>query len=215
LTIVDSISAGASTHDADITSDGAIVVATNMSDVITMIYTDVDSVRPVSIDPDSTYAVTRQKYMPYGLTIDHKDSLAYIACLHHHEIHAQVRILDLAQRRIVDSIYLPIDHFHVADPSGATLVELSPDDAFLYVTTQWDNTILVVRLATRTVFEFPVEVGRTFGVTATDDGSRVYVTAAGVQNRPGRVYILDGHTHDLIDSIDVGRNPFGLRWRPL
>lgn len=216
LAIIDSISAGASTHDVDITSDGAIVVATNMSDIITMIYTDADTMYPVSIDPDSTYAITRQKYMPYGLTIDHKDSLAYIACLDHHEVLAQVRVLDLALRQIVDSIYLPIDHIvHYGDPSGPTLVELSPDDAFLYVTTQWDNTIQIIRLATRTIVEIPVEVGRTFGVTATDDGSRVYVTAAGATNATGRVYILDGETHDLIDSLDVGRNPFGIRWRPL
>lgn len=215
LAIIDSISAGASTHDVDMTSDGALVVATNMSDVITMIYTDADTVHPVSIDPDSTYAITRQKYMPYGLTIDHKDSLAYIACLDHHEVHAQVRVLDLALRQIVDSIYLPIDHIvDYGDPSGPTLVELSPDDAYLYVTTQWDNTIQIVRLATRTVVELPVEVGRTFGVTATDDGSRVYFTAAGATNATGRVYVLDGKTHQLIDSLNVGRNPFGIRWRP-
>ncbi len=217
LTIVDSISAGASTHDADITSDGSLVVATNMSDIITMIYTDADTVHQVSIDPDSIYAVTRQKYMPYGLTIDHKDSLAYIACLDHHEVLAQVRVLDLALRQIVDSFYLPIDHIvHYGDPSGPTLVELSPDDAYLYITTQFDNTIQVLRLATRTVQEIPVEVGRTFGVSCTDDGSRVYITAAGVvPTQQGRVYILDGTTHDLIDSLDVGKNPFGLRWRPL
>jgi YVTN family beta-propeller protein len=216
LSIVDSISAGASTHDVDITSDGSIVVATNMSDVITMIYTDADTVHPVSIDPDSVYAVTRQKYMPYGLTIDHRDSLAYIACLDHHEVHAQVRVLDLALRQIVDSFYLPIDHIAAhGDPAGPTLVELSPDDAYLYVTTQWDNSIIILRLATRTVFEYPVEVGRTFGVTATDDGSRVYVTAAGVQNDFGRVYVIDGKTRNLIDSLNVGRNPFGIRWRPL
>lgn len=215
LVIIDSISAGASTHDADITSDGKLVVATNMSDMISMIYTDADSVHPVSIDPDSTYAYTRRKYGPYGLTIDHKDSLAYIACLHHHEAHAQVRVLDLAQRTIVDSIYLPINFDHVADPAGPTLVALSPDDAYLYVTTQWDNSIIIVRLATRTVIEYPVETGRTFGVTVTDDGSRVYVAASNIQNSIGRIYVLDGKTFELIDSLDVGRNPNGIRWRPL
>jgi DNA-binding beta-propeller fold protein YncE len=215
LTIVDSISAGASTHDADITSDGSLVVATNMSDIITMIYTDADTVVQVNIDPDSTYALTRRKYGPYGLVIDHKDSLAYIACLHHHEVNAQVRVLDLAAQKIVDSIYLPINFDHVDDPAGPTLVELSPDDAYLYVTTQWDNSVIIVRLATRTVVEYPVAVGRTFGVTATSDGSRVYIAAANVQNQNGRIYVLDGHSFDLIDSLDVGRNPFGIRWRPL
>lgn len=216
LTIVDSMSAGASTHDVDITTDGSIVVATNMSDLITMIYTDADSVFQVSIDPDSLYPLSRQKFMPYGLTIDHKDSLAYIACLEHHEVHAQVRVLDLKQRQIVDSFYLPIDHTtENGDPAGATQLELSPDDAYLYVTTQWDNSIIVLRLSTRTVVEFPTEVGRTFGVTGTDDGSRVYVAAAGAPNEVGRVYILDGQTHQLIDSLNVGHNPFGLRWRSL
>jgi DNA-binding beta-propeller fold protein YncE len=215
LAIVDSISAGASTHDVAITSDGKIVVATNMSDQITMIYTDVDSVTQISIDPDSLYPTSRIKYGPYGIAIDHKDSLAYIACLHHHEAPAQIRMLDLATRHIVDSIYLPINFDHVADPAGATQCVLSPDDQYLYVTTQWDNSIQIVRLTTRTIIEYPVEVGLTFGVTISADGSRVYVTAANIQFQTGRVYILDGHTFDLIDSLDVGRNPYGLRWRPL
>ena len=217
LTIVDSVSAGASTHDVDITSDGSIVVATNMGDVITMIYTDADTVFQLSIDPDSLYAPSRMKYMPYGLTIDHKDSLAYIACLDHHNVPAQVRVLDLALRQIVDSFYVPIDHIVAhGDPAGPTLVELSPDDAYLYLTTQWDNSIQTLRLATRTVVEVPVEVGRTFGVSGTADGSRVYFTGAGVTPvDTGYVFVVDGGTHLVIDSIRVGRNPFGLRWRPL
>jgi DNA-binding beta-propeller fold protein YncE len=48
----------------------------------------------------------------------------------------------------------------------------------------------------------------------SDDGSRVYVATIGNPLGHGMVYIVDGANYTLVDSLTVGKENFGLIWRP-
>jgi DNA-binding beta-propeller fold protein YncE len=92
---------------------------------------------------------------------------------------------------------------------------LSPDEKLLFVTMQWYNTVVVIRLETHTIArEIQFSIGRPFGITRSADGSRVYVACVNEQNMQGAIYAIEGSTLDVVDSIMVGKNPYGILWRP-
>lgn len=207
-----SVQAGSVTHDVKITSDGSKIVACNMnSDDLTIVYPDADTVAFVNIDADSSYGVSMDpKYGPHGIVIDHADSLAYIACMMKH----QVRVLDLAQMRVVDSIAIPIHHSqgHLVGP---TLLVLSPDDHVGYVTTSGGNSMVAFDTRTKAILaDITFETPYSFGITISNDGSRVYVACVGQPLDHGRIYIIDTDSLEKTDSLDVGRESFGVAWRP-
>jgi DNA-binding beta-propeller fold protein YncE len=212
LTRLRTIQAGSYTHDVKMTSDGSLIIACNMNtDDLTLVYTGADTVAFVNIDPDSVYGIQGMpKYGPHGVAIDHRDSLAYIACM----MGFQVRVLDIKARRIVDSIPIPVHaHGHLAGP---TLLAISPDDEVIYVTTGGGNSVVIVHLPTKTILaDLHLAAPNPFGITITDDGSRVYVACANRPPAKGRIYVIDGEAFAKVDSLDVGRESFGLTWRPL
>jgi YVTN family beta-propeller protein len=216
MTLDTSFSTSIMAHDVKITSDGNLVLATNMSDRVTIIDLVGDSVTIIPVDSNNVVPFEEMGiYRPYSLVIDHNDSLAYIACLQHDSVTPQVRVFDIAAREVIDEIHLPHGHPSTLTPHGPTLMSLSPDDAILYVTTQANNTVVAIRLQTKTIErEIPLSIGRPFGVTMSADGSRIYVACVNEQGEQGAVYVIDGQTQDVIDSIMVGKNPYGLLWRP-
>jgi len=207
---VGSMQAGALTHDLKITSDGSVIVACNRdTDDLTLIYTDADTVAFVGADPDSSYALGRRKYGPFGVAIDHRDSLAFIACMDAR----QVRVLDIAAGEIVDSIDIPVDSGSII--WGPTLMAVAPDNDIVYVTTQGGNSVVAFRLSTKEILaDIPLSVPHPFGITISDDGSRVYVACVNLPLEQGMVYVIDGATQTKIDSLQVGRESFGLIWMP-
>ena len=64
------------------------------------------------------------------------------------------------------------------------------------------------------VADIPFSTVNPFGITITDDGSRVFVACVGLPSEHGRIYAIDGTTLTKIDSVDVGRESFGLIWKP-
>ena len=212
MTWIKQLQAGATTHDLRITSDGATVVATNrFTDDITTIRTTDDDINFFDVDADSSYDIGRGKYGPFGVVIDHKDSLAFIACIGQN----QVRYFDIATGQIVDSVNIPVAVEHMI--AGPTLMAISPDDDVVYVTNQLGNSMVAFRVSTKEILaNIPFETVRTFGISMSDDGSRVYVAAIGepAVGNHGRVYIIDGTNQTKIDSLDVGNQSYGLIWQP-
>ncbi len=215
MTVVDSFLSGSRSHDIKSTSDGRWVVACNHnSDDITVIDVPADTVTRISIDPDSAYPVRIDaKYGPLGVALDHRDSLAFLACAEND----QIRVLDIAAGRIVDSMTIP----HV-DPVGGnyfgpTLMTVSPDNSVIYTTTQWSNRVVGVNLETHEIVgDLSFETPRSFGISVSDDGSRVYVACVNVPvTGIGRVYAIDTRTFTKVDSVDVGKNSMGLIYRGL
>lgn len=215
MTFVDSsLSAGSATHDVRMTTDGMVLVAANFgTDNLTIVYTDGDTVTFVDLDATNPAPAGTPRLGPYGVAIDPNDSLAYIACRLSHE----VRVVDLHTREVVDSIVIPIEG--TGSLYGPSLMTISPDGRFLYVTTQLENTVAVLDLTNRSVIT-QVELGvpRPFGIAGSSDGSRYYVACVNSENpgadRTGRVYVIDGATHTVVDSVSVGNNSWGLGWVP-
>ncbi len=206
---IGSFPAGVTTHDLKITSDGSVIIACNRyGDNLTLLYPGADTVTFVSIDPDSLYADDSNKYGPFGVVIDNKDSLAYIACMDA----LQVRVLDIKARRIVDSINIPVDSAFIYGP---TLLAISPDDETVYLTTRGGNSLVAFDALTMTVkADIPLNTPYPFGIDISADGSQVYVSCVGEPTSHGVVQVVDAKTLKGIKSIQVGRESFGLRWRP-
>jgi DNA-binding beta-propeller fold protein YncE len=205
---VDSMQAGEITHDVKITSDGAVVVATNRAtDNVTMIYTDEDTVTFVPMtDNDDLSSID---YGPMGVVIDHKDSLAFVACINSDEI----RVLDIAAREIVDSISIPVRA--TTEPAGPTLLAVSPDNDVVFVTTQFGNSVVAVRVSTKEVLaDIPLSAIGPFGISMSDDGSRVYAACVSPGKAHAYTYVIDGNTYAKLDSLAVGQLNYGLIWRP-
>jgi YVTN family beta-propeller protein len=205
---VNSVQAGAISHDLKITSDGSVVIVTNRNtDNLTLVYTDEDSVTFVPMtDEDPS---TSNDFGPMGVIIDHRDSLAFIACMDSE----QIRVLDIAARKIVDSVDIPIHA--TGEPSGPTLLAVLPDNDVVFASTQFGNSIVAVRMSTGDILlDSPVATLGPFGITMSDDGSRVYAASRGLKGDHGRVYVFDAINFTKIDSIDVGEENFGLIWQP-
>lgn len=207
---VASVQAGGMTHDVKITSDGAVVIACNMmSDDLTLIYTEADTVTFV---PMSTgLPGTPLACGPYGLVIDHRDSLVFVACMQG----LQMRVFDLAARTMVDQFDIPVDTAGKI-LAGPTLMAVSPDNDVVWITTQSGNSVVAIRCSTRQILaDVPLGTPNPFGITMSDDGSRIYVACANTPFGMGQVYVLDGATYALVDSLSVGRESMGLIWQPL
>lgn len=208
--ISNTIQSGSGTHDIKVSNDGARIFACNrFTDDLTVVTTVNDDVyiRPLN-DADPSVPGS-PKYGPYGLAIDSKDSLLYIACLD--SLADQVRVYDIAKDSIVDSIMIPFDKSQegASKSAGPTLMDITSNDSQLWVTTQWGNSVVVINPQTKAVlanihFSTPLA----FGVNISDDDSRAYVACANQPDQQGRVYVINTQTFQKIDSILVGRNPY-------
>lgn len=205
---VDSMLAGAMTHDLKITSDGSTIIACNRnSDNVTLIYTDADTVTFIPMD-STNILPSPTVYEPYGVIIDNDDSLAYIACVKA----KQVRVLDIAARKIVDSVDIPVGVSSAL--AGPTLLAISPNNEVVFVTTQIGNSVVAFNTSTGNILaDIPFSTPSPFGICMSDDGSRVYVACIGLTDGNGRVYVIDGATYAKVDSIDVGNLSYGLVWQ--
>ena len=205
------LQAGAFTHDIKITSDGSVVIACNRNtDDLTFIYPDADTLTFVDVSATGPSLPGQQIYGPFGVAIDHIDSLVFVACMDA----LQVRWLDIATRTVVDSIDIPVDTVGTFI-AGPTLMAISPDNDVVFVTTREGNSVVVFRVSTKQVLaDIPLATPNPFGITMSQDGSRVYVACVNTTFAQGMVYAISGTTYAKTDSIVVGKNSFGLIWHP-
>lgn len=211
MTFVDStFGNGAASHDLMFTQDYSKLVAVSRNtDDVTIVYFPGDSVVKIPLDTANVIP-SSPVYGPYGVHIDHNDSLAYITCL----FAEQVKVFDLYARTVVDSIMIPIvPAGGCTGPAGPTLSAIAHDDSKIYVTTQCGNSLVVARTSDGAILrDIPFSIQRPFGVKLNHDGSKVFVACANAQDQPGRIYVIDGVNLEKIDSIDVGLNSYGLYW---
>ncbi len=207
MTFQDSlILSGAGTHDLDISSDGRFLVYPNfLSDNVTVHYLDTDSTVFIDLGKPLT---GQAEIGGFGVVLNSTDSLAYVAC----RLSKEIRVVDIAGRAVVDSFALPI--LGTTDKHGPALLVLTPDDQTLWFTTMAENKVMALEPATRRIVTFPVSKPRPFGIAIDDAGRFVYVAAVGMPGDRGRVYVFDAVNLRKTDSLDVGRNSYGIGWFP-
>ena len=212
------IQAGIQTHDLGKSPDGKWIVSGGFgSDDLSVFNTQTGDVFPLTLDSAKQQVnAASNNYGPYGVWIDATSSIALVACRKGVD---QLRLVDLNNQTILDSILIPVTDVGNAT-AGPTYMTIAPDNNIVFVTNFTDNTASVVRLSTREVLEtIEFESTRSFTATMSDDGSRVYISCAGVRTPTnpiqGRVYVIDAETFEKVDSIDTGQEPFGIVYRPL
>lgn len=209
MTVEKKIQSGAQTHEILSTTDGKVVVACNLaSEDITLIYTDEDTVTFVPIDPNPAADPSTHHYGPYCVAVDHHLQKAYISCLYAH----QIRILDIYSRQIIDSIEIPITQGIAV--SGPAMIHHAHNGKYLFLTTKWGNSVVIVDLPQRQVAaEIPIGTGHPFGIAMSDDDKRIYVAASGQPPKHGYIYEIDVASLKVIDSIEVGLDSWGIGWK--
>jgi YVTN family beta-propeller protein len=209
------LQAGHQTHDIRISSDGRYVASAGFSsDDISLLDTQTGNVLPLTLDSArQTFNPVSNDYGPYGVLFDRLNRMVITACSKGDD---QIRLIDIVNRTILDTIPVPVSNTGNAARNGPTYMALHPDNNILFVTNYLDNTVSVIRLSTREVIEtIEFETPKPFGIVMTDDGTRLFVSCTNTRPDPGRVYLIDTETFTKLDSVDVGSEPFGLAWRPL
>jgi YVTN family beta-propeller protein len=208
------LQAGHQTHDITISPDGKYVVSAGFSsDDITVLNTLTGDVTPLTLDSaKQQFNGVSNIYGAYGVEIDHNSRFAILACRKGVD---QIRMIDLVNMTILDSILSPVTNATNPNTDGPNYMALSPDNNILFVTNLTDNSLTVYRLSTREVMaHIPFETPKAFGIDISDDGTQVYVSCTNVRPAVGRVYVIDANTFEKIDSVTVGSEPFGLAWQP-
>ena len=228
--IDDVLQAGYQTHDIRISDDGKLVISAGFgSDDITLFNTETGNLKPISLlDGEEVFNGGSNNYGGYGVLIDKTNSKAIISCRKSHFFtydttsispltidtvrneQDQIRIIDLNNSTILDSILLAGISTNNTEPIYMTI---SPDNNILFVTNNNDASMSVIRLSTSEIIEtVPFSTPKPFGISISEDGSRVYVTCTNTRPNAGMLYVIDGETYEKLDSITTGSEPFGLIW---
>ena len=204
-------------HDIDIAADGSRLVAAGFnSDELTFV--DVAGGTGVTpyllIDGSSAFGSAPATYGPYGVNFNRSGTKAVAACRKGVD---QIRIMDIANPTLIDSIVLPITGETPATEAaiGPTLMVQKPNSDVFFVSGYVDNRLYVVDIGTLTVLDtIRFATSRPFTVAINSAGTRVYVSTTNTRPAAGRIYVLDANTYQKIDSVLVGSEPFGCAWRP-
>ena len=143
------------------------------------------------------------------------DGLLYVTC----RTSAQVRVVDLAQRRVIDSI--PVGNRPLI---GA----LSPDGTSFWVPNQGSNTVSIIAIASRSVVATISGLNdQPHAVAFSPDGTTAFVSCenlAGGENLhhplegtevvPGIVYAINVSSRSITNAIETGGFAAGITVRP-
>lgn len=205
-----SLQAGYQTHDLHFAASGEFFVSAGFnSDDITIVNLDSGSTTPLLVQDASTgFGTPPAGYGPYGVRVDNASELAIVACRKGVD---QIRVIDLLTRQLVDSIVIPTADQTSSAMAGPTMMHVAPDNDIVYVTGFTDNRVWVVRLSTASVVQtIPLGTARPFMVMADQSGDRVYVSTTGFRPDNGTLYVIDGQSYQVIDSVAAGSEPFGF-----
>lgn len=210
FTFIDSfLQAGYQSHDIDLSANGELFVSAGFnSDDITVVNLDSGTTTPLLlVDGSQGFGTSPASYGPYGVNVDLDNDLAICACRKGVD---QLRIINFRTQQLVDSILIPTADVTSSAMAGPTLMDIAPDNDIIYVTGFADNRMWVVQRSTGTVLQtIPLAVPRPFTVTVDGSGSRAYVTATNFRPDNGMVYVIDGSTYQVVDSVETGSEPFG------
>ncbi|MDF1545747.1 MAG: Ig-like domain-containing protein, partial [bacterium] len=149
LTFLDTLlQAGEKTHDIRLSPDGQYLVSAGygsselwVADVLN------DDNFPLTLDSaQQSFYTGSLNYGPYGVAVDANSQFVYVGCRIGTD---QIRVFDIVNRTLIDSIMIPVSNSMDSTRNGPTYMSMHPDNNTLFVTTQLNNTLEVVKLATR------------------------------------------------------------------
>ncbi|MCE2502872.1 MAG: beta-propeller fold lactonase family protein [Chlorobi bacterium] len=204
---------GLAPHGVTLSQDERFLYTMNAgSDDVSKIDLSTDQVvARIPIVPGSPPApANAAQHEPYQSEIT-SNGLLFVTC----RKSGEVRVIDLAEDRVIDSITVG------AKP---LIPALSPDGTELWVPNQGSNTVSIIDVASRqvvrTIDEF---LSQPHAVIFTKDGKRVFVSCenqAGRENLhhplegtevvPGIVYVVEVSTRTLTRSIEVAGFAAGM-----
>jgi YVTN family beta-propeller protein len=146
------------------------------------------------------------RYEPYGGLLTNNGTMLWVTCRRSGE----VRVIDLAAGRVVDSIFVGVQPLAPA---------LAADGHTLWVPNRVTNTISV--LDTRTHSTIATIRDITTGPTCigfSSDGATAYVACEkagdsgghGMAGSPGVLYVLDANTYNVRNSLELASGPIGM-----
>lgn len=204
-------------HDIDIMHNGSRIVAAgfNSDDLTFVDLAGGSGVTPyLLIDGSSAFGTAPATYGPYGVNFNEAGTKAVAACRKGTD---QIRIMDLANPTLLDSIVIPISGETPGTEAaiGPTLMVQKPNSDIFFVTGFVDNRLYVVDIGTLTVLDtIRFATPKPFTVAINAAGTRVYVSTTNSRPAAGRIYVLDASTYQKLDSVEVGSEPFGFVWHP-
>jgi len=202
---------GTAPHGVVITPDGTHAITTNaLSDDLAWInLSTLEVERIIPASPDNRLAVgTVSRIEPYqGVFIDNGTRFLF-TCRKSNE----VRVLDLATLRVVDSI---------AVGTSPLIPGLRPDGGELWIPNRLGNTVSIINPATRAVVATLPGFGQQpHTVAFTRDGRTAYVScenttgsahhATSSSSIPGLVYVVDVATRTVKQIVEVGGFAAGI-----
>lgn len=102
-------------------------------------------------------------YKPHGLAITKDGTKLYVTC----EASRTIGEIDVATQKIARTFKLNVDNAH--------MLAISPDEKWLFVTSQWDNNVTIIDLAKGTTRKTIATGAGAEGVTFTPDGKEAWV----------------------------------------
>jgi YVTN family beta-propeller protein len=130
-------------------------------------------------------------YKPHGLALTKDGSKLYATC----EASRVVVEIDVAAQKITRPLRLTVDAAH--------MLALSPDDHWLFVTSQWDNNVTVFNTETGEVRTMLATGKGPEGVTVSPDGKEAWVV-----NRVWQTLtVIDLATMKKVQSMSCEHNP--------
>ncbi len=160
---------------------------------------DVKSASVISLSTGKVEHVIPIAQEPEGVATSPDGKTFYVTC----EAGGEVFVVDTATFKIVG-------HFSV--PPRPRSMAFMTDSAIGFIPSESTGQLNVIDTANYKVLKSVTlpEGSRPMSVKVSPDGKRVYVS----NGRAGTVSVLDSHTYDLIDTIQVGTRPWGMVLSP-
>jgi len=138
----------------------------------------------------------KPSYKPHGLAINKDGSHLYVTC----EASRAVVDLNLETRKIARTFKLRDDGVH--------LLALSPDQKWVYATSQWNGTVSFINVASGELVRTVLSGNGCEGLAVTPDGSEIWAVNRLVQN----IAVINTAEHKRDAVIPAVGNPLRVRF---
>lgn len=217
MTMIKPISVWSMPHGIRMNHSGTkVYVANMMSDNISVINVERDSIVATILLAEDANPFGPPKYMPMEIAVSPDDALVAVACSETGE----VRIIDATRDSVIQSISVGDEPWHL---------QFTPNGNYCYVTNRRSHSVSAIHIPMRHVMETistpvpPRYFDYPHGCDVSTDGRYTFISNenTGHQYVPryntdfiGNVCIIDNILNQVIKVLEVGKMPTGLSVKP-